>query len=197
MPRVALTFDDGPGPSTPALLEILAARGVHATFFLLGQNIEGARQVALAVARAGHRLGNHTFSHARPGALSPAALADEIRRTDALLDELCAEAGRPAGRPWPLRLPYGPEPGDPRPAVLAALGRAHLHWTGDFGDWKDPPPAELCARMQAHIRAQAAAGLGAVIDLHDSSRRLAPRASTVEAVRLLLEDPALEVYTVP
>ena len=47
MPRVALTFDDGPGPATTALLDVLAARGVTATFFLLGKNVERAIQGSL------------------------------------------------------------------------------------------------------------------------------------------------------
>jgi len=199
MARVALTFDDGPGPATPALLDVLAARGVHATFFLLGKNIERARDVAVRLAREGHVVGNHTFSHARPGAIAGAALVDELARNDALIAAVCAEAGVTPRRPIPVRLPYGPAPDDDRLRALASMGRTHTHWTGDFGDWSEPPPdpRQLAARMRAHVDAQARAGLAAVIDLHDSSRLYADRAATVEAVRLFLEDPALDVFTVP
>ncbi len=199
MPKLALTFDDGPGPATPLLLDVLAARGARATFFLLGQNVERARAVAVRIAREGHVLGNHTFSHARPGAIAAAALADEIARNDALLADVCREAGVAPRQPIPVRLPYGPAPTDDRLAALAAIGRPHVHWTGDFGDWVDPAPApaDLAARMRAHVEAQARAGLPAVIDLHDSSRLYADRTATAEAVRLLLADAALELFTVP
>lgn len=64
-PVLALTFDDGPSESTPALLDILAAHQVRATFFMCGQNIRRRPQLALEVAKAGHEIGNHTDSHTR------------------------------------------------------------------------------------------------------------------------------------
>ena len=85
-----------------------------------------------------------------------------------------------------VRLPYGIVDGDPRVAMLGALGRQHVGWTADFSDWLDPDPRELVAAMRAHVAEQHARGADAVLDLHDSSRLGAERASTVEAVRLLL-----------
>jgi chitin deacetylase len=198
MPRVALTFDDGPGPATPRLLDVLAGRGVRATFFLLGRNLERAWEVAVRMAREGHVLGNHTFSHARPDAIAGAQLVDEIARTDVLLGDVWREAGVPPLAPIPVRLPYGPAAGDPRLVALASIGRTHTHWTGDFGDWSDPPPvpSELASRMQAHVAQMEANGLAAVIDLHDSSKLYADRSATVEAVRLFIANPALELFTV-
>lgn len=166
-----LTFDDGPGPSTPALLDVLAAAGVRATFFVLGSNLERRMDVGRRIVREGHTLGNHTYSHAHPGELDAHALAAEIARTDALIAEL-AGVGTP-----PLRLPYGIVADDPRVAVLAALGRAHVGWTADFEDWIPCDPADLAARMLA-------CGEGAVLDLHDASKDGAERPWTVEAVRL-------------
>jgi peptidoglycan/xylan/chitin deacetylase (PgdA/CDA1 family) len=127
MRRVQLTFDDGPGPSTPDLLEVLATRAVRATFFLHVRNIETHPEIAARIAREGHVLGNHTWSHARPGALSSDDLVAEIKRTDELIEAIAPERGRP-----PVRLPYGPAPDDPRLPVLASLGRPHVHWTADF-----------------------------------------------------------------
>jgi len=199
MARVALTFDDGPGPATPLLLDVLAERGVKATFFLLGRNLERARTVAVRMAREGHVLGNHTFTHARPDAIAGAQLVDEIARTDLLLADICGEAAVTPALPFPVRLPYGPAPEDVRLTALASIGRTHTHWTGDFQDWTDPPPdpAELAARMRAHIARQEADGLATVLDLHDSSRMYADRRATAEAVRILLGDPTLEIFTVP
>ncbi|KEH15145.1 polysaccharide deacetylase, partial [Medicago truncatula] len=85
-------FDDGPGPSTPLLLDVLHAASCRATFFLLGRNLAGALDVAARMAREGHRLGNHTRSHAKPGTLSDDALIDEIETTDALIRDAYREA---------------------------------------------------------------------------------------------------------
>src|SRR5437773_11590455 len=72
--HVALTFDDGPDPaSTPAFLELLAARRLHATFFLLGSMVARAPQLAAEIAAPGHEIAVHGWDHRytilrRPGA---------------------------------------------------------------------------------------------------------------------------------
>src|SRR5262245_36427450 len=112
MSRVALTFDDGPGPSTPALLDVLAARGIRATFFLLGVNVERSREVVIRLLREGHTAGNHSHTHPRPDATDEPRFAEEIRRNDALLVEIAGEAGVTLPEPIPVRLPYGPAADD-------------------------------------------------------------------------------------
>lgn len=170
-----LTFDDGPGPATPALLDLLRQHRVQATFFVLGCNLERAPETAVRAAAEGHRLGNHTFTHAR--VIERVAFVDELARTDALLRQILGP-----GVEIPVRLPYGPQPDDPRVGWLAELRRPHVHWTAAFDDWLNPDPAELAARMRAHVAARP----DAIIDLHDSSSRFADRRNTVEAVRLFL-----------
>jgi peptidoglycan-N-acetylglucosamine deacetylase len=194
-PAVALTFDDGPGPSTDALLDVLSAHGVKATFFLLGRNIEEWYGCAVRIAREGHVLGNHSFSHARPHDIDPEDFILEIERTDRLLKAVALDGGVSFDRPPLCRLPYGPVSGDVRLAALASIGRAHQHWTEQFEDWKDPDPAKLAVRMREHIELQHAVGRLAVLDLHDASRIGAKRDATVEAVRLLLQDHQLRVVT--
>lgn len=198
--RVALTFDDGPGPSTGPLLDALARHGARATFFLVGKNLRGAalegdaaRSEALAVraAREGHLLGNHSDSHARDP-LPEGALAAEIRAVDAALRGIYARAGVPAPAKLPFRLPYGPlvrEGGalDERLEALASVGRTHHHWTGIFGDWEpSTEPVALAAALRAHVHAQWARGLLPVLALHDAgTRRRAhgfDRSATVAAV---------------
>lgn len=198
--RLALTFDDGPGPATPRLLDVLRAKGARATFFLLGSNIERSREVAVRLAREGHVLGNHSWTHPKPDGITEAAFVEEIRRTDRLLAEIRRSAGlAELPGPFPVRLPYGPAPADPRLRALASLGRTHVHWTGDFQDWVQPPPKPdaLAAAFRAHVNAQTAAGLDTVLDLHDSSRRFEDRSATAEAVRMLLETFDLQLFTVP
>ena len=63
--QIALTFDDGPSASTPALLELLAKYRVRATFFVCGKNVKRLPHIARAIVEAGHELGNHTHHHLR------------------------------------------------------------------------------------------------------------------------------------
>ncbi len=214
----ALSFDDGPGPSTSALLDVLAAEGVRATFFLLGRNLEEApwcgdparaKTIAQRALKDGHVLGNHTYSHFRPDRWRE--FAADVRRGEAVLRLL-----RPP--PIPFRLPYGiqrvesafplggtGEQMDPRLAVIASMGLGHQHWTSDFDDWtlgaSDGPA--LASRMLAHVSLCQANGLDAVLDLHDSGTGSSfgyERPATVEGVKLFLQEArkrGWKSFTVP
>jgi chitin deacetylase len=199
----ALTFDDGPGPDTEALLEVLRAAGARATFFVLGRNVEEApwcgdaaraRALAVRAAREGHVLGNHTWSHFRPDRWKE--LAADVRRGEQVVRAVRREAGV-SEAPVPFRLPYGIQivegTLDPRVAVIASMGLGHQHWTSDFDDWtlREGDGPVLAGRMAAHIEAFAALGLNAVLDLHDSGTGSSfgyARSATVEGVRLLLDE---------
>ena len=86
---VALTFDDGPHPyRTAEILEILDEYGIKATFFFIGQNVRDYPGPALLVSRAGHEIGNHTFSHRNLQSLSYAELCNEISSTEEAIFEL-------------------------------------------------------------------------------------------------------------
>ncbi|WP_338639539.1 polysaccharide deacetylase family protein [Burkholderia pyrrocinia] len=185
---IRLSFDDGPGRSTPPLLDVLRDASCKATFFLLGQNLAGALDVAARMAREGHRLGNHTHSHARPGALADDALIDEIEATDALIREAYRRAGVPAPDAIPLRLPYGLVPQDNRVGVLTRLQREHTGWTAILDDWQRPAPSPeaLCDAMRAHVADSAARHQDVLFCMHDGSRHGEARPNTVEAVRLFL-----------
>ncbi|UCS93534.1 polysaccharide deacetylase family protein [Echinicola marina] len=62
--EVYLTFDDGPVPSiTPFVLDELKKRGMHATFFMVGDNICKSPDLARRVIAEGHQIGNHTYNH--------------------------------------------------------------------------------------------------------------------------------------
>jgi peptidoglycan/xylan/chitin deacetylase (PgdA/CDA1 family) len=99
---VTLSFDNGPEPGvTEAVLEILAQRGICATFFVIGRKLidRSGRMLATRARAEGHRVGNHTFSHNGPLGLAPAkAAALEIGATQAFLGELAPERlFRPVG----------------------------------------------------------------------------------------------------
>lgn len=62
-PVLYLTFDDGPTPNTPRLLDLLARYQVPATFFLLGKRFAGQESIVSRIQNEGHKIGNHSFSH--------------------------------------------------------------------------------------------------------------------------------------
>jgi peptidoglycan/xylan/chitin deacetylase (PgdA/CDA1 family) len=98
-PAIHLTFDDGPGPATAQLLDILQAYDVRASFFVVGRNVVnanwcldtvGARYPVIRALRDGHEVGNHTFSHE----LHPKAerFVQDVVACDALIGELLRRA---------------------------------------------------------------------------------------------------------
>lgn len=80
-PRIALTFDDGPSYYTEDLLDGLQERGVLASFFLVGENIEGKEAIVLRMYDEGHLIGNHTYDHVQLTSLSTEAVCEQIRKT--------------------------------------------------------------------------------------------------------------------
>ena len=100
--RVALTFDDGPDPATtPAFLELLAARRVPATFFLLGPMVRRAPQLAAEIVAAGHEIGVHGWEHRYLTLRGPRATYRDIAMA---ADEITAATGV---SPRLYRPPYG------------------------------------------------------------------------------------------
>ncbi|HEX4078398.1 MAG TPA: polysaccharide deacetylase family protein [Rhizomicrobium sp.] len=102
---VALTFDDGPNQYTPAVLDVLKAEGVKATFFIVGRMAKAYPDILTRIAREGHLLGNHSATHPFLGesyAEHPDRLLDQIRD----VDELIAPLMRP-GTKFYFRAPYG------------------------------------------------------------------------------------------
>jgi peptidoglycan-N-acetylglucosamine deacetylase len=209
----ALTFDDGPGPSTSALLDVLRDSGVRATFFLLGRNVEEApwcgdparaRGLAERALREGHVLGNHTWSHFRPDRWRE--FAADVRRGEAVIRSL-------RQGPVTFRLPYGiqrvegpfalgtiGERMDPRVAVIASMGICHQHWTSDFDDWtlREADAPALARRMVAHVEQCEAVGLDAVLDLHDSGTGSSfgyERPATVLGVKLFVDEALRRGWT--
>lgn len=82
---VALTFDDGPSPLAADVLRTLAAKRVHATFFLIGAQIAEDPGDARSIVEAGHQVGNHSWSHSRMVFKTQSFIAREIERTDAAI----------------------------------------------------------------------------------------------------------------
>ena len=99
---VALSFDDGPNnDTTPEVLDILEEHKVPASFFVIGQNINEstAKQMTRAIS-LGCEIQNHSLTHTFMTQLSPEQIADEVRRTDELIEQYTGI------RPWLFRPPY-------------------------------------------------------------------------------------------
>src|SRR5207248_386760 len=77
--HVALTFDDGPSPSTPKLLDYLKAAKIHATFFVLGKSInaKGGNATLRAVFEAGHQIALHSNTHPDLNTIPPQTIKEE------------------------------------------------------------------------------------------------------------------------
>lgn len=95
---VALTIDDAPSDQTPEILRLLRENGAHATFFVIGGQVEedgGRRRDMLRqIVREGHELGNHAMHDEAARSLNPAELEEQILHVQALLrDAYSAETG--------------------------------------------------------------------------------------------------------
>ena len=87
-PKIALTFDDGPHPSsTPVLLDGLAGRNVKATFFVIGENVVKYPKVVSREAEEGHIIGNHTYSHVDLTKMSQEMTECELGKTNTAIEE--------------------------------------------------------------------------------------------------------------
>jgi peptidoglycan/xylan/chitin deacetylase (PgdA/CDA1 family) len=125
---VALTFDDGPGPSTSRLLDTLGKHKVKVTFFVVGKNVEARSAVVRRMAREGHEIGNHTYDHPSLAAMPDFGIADELTRTQKIIHGV-------TGR-WPsmMRPPFG-DTDDRVTQIDKDLGLSQILWTGSTLDW--------------------------------------------------------------
>ncbi len=149
---VALTFDDGPHPVwTPKLLDGLRKRHVHASFFLIGQNIDGNEEIVRQMYKDGHLIGNHSQSHMQLTAEHAEDACAQIRRTN---EKIKAVTGH---EPDYVRPPFGSWSDEleelvPMTAVL---------WNLDPLDWKSQDRASVVAYVKSHVED------GSIILLHD------------------------------
>lgn len=125
--KIALTFDDGPHPIyTEMLLDGLAERGVKATFFLIGSNIEGRENLVRRMYEEGHLIGSHTYSHVQLTTLEVSAACEEIRRTNEVIEAITGET------PAYIRPPYGSWSEE----LTCAVDMTVVLWSVDPRDWQ-------------------------------------------------------------
>jgi peptidoglycan/xylan/chitin deacetylase (PgdA/CDA1 family) len=197
--EIALTFDDGPGPSTPQVIATLQRLHAPATFFLVGRSIAEFGSQVPAEQVAGFAIGNHTRDH------SPMATLSRQDQVSELLDQ--ARALRAYGVPFPhlFRPPYGSFNATTL-AITKKLKMLTILWTIDTKDFSQPGVDVIVKAVISGARP------GAIVLMHDAG---GPRAQTVAALprivaglrhrgytlvtvpRLLADDPPLQSQEVP
>jgi peptidoglycan-N-acetylglucosamine deacetylase len=167
---VALTFDDGPSESTPALLDVLARHNARATFFMCGANVLRLPHLAQRAAAEGHELANHTFRH-------PYLYRTGFRRIDAEIAETQDAIEKVTGhRPVLFRPPFGVR----WFGLYAALRRQNLAvvmWSACVFDWSRPEDAIAQGLLKKTAE-------GKIVLMHDGDQTASGdrRSATVRAL---------------
>ena len=168
--EIALTFDDGPGPTTPALLRYLVANGVPATFFLVGKAIGEHPELVRKESDAGFTLGAHTERHAR---LTSKAAAQQEQEIMASADRITRFTGHAVRL---FRPPYGSFDASTL-EVLRASRMLMVLWSIDPRDYSSKTVAPIVSATLAGAQA------GSIVLLHDGP---GPRPRTLKAVRRIV-----------
>jgi peptidoglycan/xylan/chitin deacetylase (PgdA/CDA1 family) len=177
---VALTFDDGPSPVyTPQIMALFKKYKAHGTFFVMGHRVEQHPGLVQALIKAGHEVGNHSYSHPRFTKIAQLSREQELERTAVDLDLLgCPQTGRL------FRPPYSAYD-DRLKAYLTNTRRCLVLWSIDSGDWQGLTAPAIIKNVLSRVRN------GAIIIFHDNNEDTqADRHPTVEALRTIL--PALK-----
>ncbi len=197
--RIALTFDDGPGPQTEAFIALLEKYHVKATFFMLAEQASFRPKVARAIADGGHEIGSHTFNHTNylqvytaamvRNANGPEKAAAEARgKLEADMAKSRTIIEKATGHPLTLlRMPHGVD----RPWVKEAAKREGFvlaNWT--FGaDWLKTPEEELEKQYLKALKP------GAIILLHDGNSHREKTLALTEAVIKAAQKDGFELVT--
>lgn len=184
----ALTFDDGPHPEwTPRLLDLLDQHGAKATFFVVGAMAERHREIIERIAKEGHALGNHSWSHPSFPLIGRAERISQITRCERTIGARSTKLFRP---------PFGDLDWSTR-WLLERLGYAVICWDAAGVDWERRDADWILAMLRRQLRP------GSIVLLHDqlftfSATDEASRVEVFTALdRLLAQESAYRFVTVP
>ncbi|MEA3001075.1 MAG: peptidoglycan-N-acetylglucosamine deacetylase [Sphingomonadales bacterium] len=182
---VSLTFDDGPDPNwTPKILDVLKAKGVPATFFIVGENALAHPSLLNRIVDEGHELGNHSYTHPNMAAVSQRAVSLELNATERLVE---AYTGRG------MRLFRAPYFGDAEPTTADELGPAldaqqrgylNVGLHVDTEDWQQPGVETIVDNALREVEAGNVDRSGNIVLLHDGGGN---RAETLAALPRLID----------
>ena len=152
---IALTFDDGPHPKyTMEILEILEEYDIPATFFFVGENVSYYQDTAREVAKRGHEIGNHTYSHPCVNKQSQAAFRDELTRCEDIIQRVvgvCPKLFRPPQGSWNTRV-Y---------EIARERDYSVILWDLDTLDWAHTPSENISNYILENVKS------GNIILMHD------------------------------
>ncbi|MBZ5720613.1 MAG: polysaccharide deacetylase family protein [Acidobacteriia bacterium] len=174
--QLALTYDDGPNdPHTLRLMEVLAKHEVRATFFLIGRYVEQRPDIVRELVKAGHVVGNHTFTHPLLIFQPAAEIRTQLENCERALTGAVGEHSNL------FRPPFGGR----RPAVMRIVrerGLVPVMWNVTGYDWSAPSVEHIERKVTSQVRG------GDVILLHDGGHLVfgADRSSTVVATDRLI-----------
>jgi peptidoglycan/xylan/chitin deacetylase (PgdA/CDA1 family) len=188
--EIALTYDDGPNdPYTFHLLDVLAKHNVRATFFMIGRYAEKRPDIAQQVVKAGHVMGNHTFTHPALAFQSAGKIRTELADGSRALDNAIGAHSNL------FRPPFGSR----RPAVLRIareMGLVPVMWNVTGYDWNAKSSESIEKNVARQVRG------GDVLLLHDGGHLQfgADRSFTVQAtdrIIALYKSQGREFVTIP
>jgi peptidoglycan-N-acetylglucosamine deacetylase len=164
-PVVALTFDDGPSEYTPDFLRVLREKGVHATFFEIGQEMPGREDTMQQILAEGDELGDHTMNHVElPG-------YDQIAGAAARIEDYTHF------KPCLFRPPGGAVDSGVV-ATAGSLGMRTINWDVDPRDWSLPGTGAIYSNIVGHAQN------GSIILMHDGG---GPRSETLAALPQVID----------
>lgn len=170
---IALTFDDGPSSvNTPVLLDGLAQRGVHATFFLVGSMAADNHDLVRRMAAEGHQIALHTYDHSSSQGLVGLSEPQFRVQVDTTRDLLTALTGQTM---FAFRPPYGFVDDSVRLWADAPI----ILWSVDTEDWRDQNVDRITQHIVSHAED------GAIVLLHDIFSTSVE--SALNAIDILLE----------
>jgi peptidoglycan/xylan/chitin deacetylase (PgdA/CDA1 family) len=168
--EVAIGFDDGPAPDTPAFLSMLERERVQATFFLIGEHVGASyRATLMRELRDGDVLGDHSFTH--PDLVTSGGAYTQLSETQHAIRALTGYT------PCVFRPPYGAYDQSILDSARS-LGLATVQWNVDPTDWALPGTAAIEARVLAQVQP------GSIIISHDGG---GPRGETLAAYPSIIE----------
>lgn len=151
-PMVALTFDDGPSKNTGTILDTLEAYNAHATFFVVGTNVNATSGATLQHAVSlGCEIGSHTYDHSDLVTMTPEQMDQEVQMTDDLVFDAIGRY------PYWLRPPYGSFDD----TVRLRVGKPLAFWSVDTKDWKTKNAASTVSAALNNVED------GDVVLMHD------------------------------
>ena len=162
--KIAITFDDGPNPEyTIRLLEGLQKRGVKATFFVLGSEVEKYPEIVKKIDEGGHLIGVHSYEHVNFGQIGDTAAMEQIEKTQEAIYHV---TGKNAGY---IRPPYGCW----KKSLDTQVPLIEVLWDIDPMDWATKDADTVVQRILKGVPD------GSIILLHDASESSVQAAFTV------------------